>query len=203
MRIAVYGGTFNPIHNAHLHWMRSFAEAMQFDRIILMPSHTPPHKSGKALASPEDRLAMCRLAVANEAFPVEVSEMEIRRGGASYTADTLEALHRENPQDELFLLMGEDMFLSLAKWYDPQRIFRYAKICAAPRSREGLANLAAYEKTLAALGAQCFLKEIAYLPVSSTMVREAVRARKSIRALVPEAVAAYIETHGLYRAQEA
>ena len=57
MRIAVYGGTFNPIHNAHLHLMRSFAEAMQFDRIILMPSHTPPHKSGKALASPEDRLA--------------------------------------------------------------------------------------------------------------------------------------------------
>lgn len=203
MRIAVYGGTFNPIHNAHLHLMRSFAGLMQFDRMLLIPSHTPPHKSGESLASAEDRLAMCRLAAAGEAFPVEVSSMEIVRGGASYTADTVEALHFRYPEDRIFLLMGEDMFLTLAKWYDPERIFRYAEICAAPRSKEGLQKLIAYKDTLAPMGARCILKDISYLPVSSTMVRDAVRAQESIRHLVPDPVANYIYAHRLYGVREA
>ena len=198
MRIAVYGGTFNPIHNAHLHLMRSFAEAMQFDRIILMPSHTPPHKSGKALASPEDRLAMCRLAVANEAFPVEVSEMEIRRGGASYTADTLEALHRENPQDELFLLMGEDMFLTLLSWRRPDKILKLSTICAAPRSWQGLKKLEEYAEKLKERGGRVVLGDIEYLPVSSTMVRDCIREGKDVAGLVPRGVAEYIKTKHLY-----
>ena len=202
MRIAVYGGTFNPIHNAHLHLVRSFASALRFDRILLIPSNTPPHKSDEALAPAVDRLAMCRLAVEGEALPIEVSEMEVKRGGASYTADTLELLHAAHPRDQIFLLMGEDMFLTLGKWYEPARIFRYAEICAAPRGAEGLRRLEEYQKTIAPLGARCILKDVAYLPISSTMVRDALSAHTSIRGMVPERVADYIYAHRLYGARE-
>lgn len=196
MKTAVYGGTFNPIHNAHIHLASEFAKRVGFDRVILIPANIPPHKRVKELASGKDRLAMCKLAA--EEYGLEVSDIELQRQGPSYTVDTLEELHQKYPEDELYLLTGEDMFLTLMQWRCPLRILELAVICAAPRSREGMPRLEACAKQLQANGGRTILENVEYLPVSSTMVREAVKKGESVNTLVPVPVAEYIRQNHLY-----
>ena len=170
-RIAIFGGTFNPIHNGHLHIAQQFEKQLHVQRLLFIPTFVPPHKQISDLAPAEDRLEMCRLACLGTSY--EVSDLEIRRGGPSYTADTLAELKQNNPGTELYFITGEDMFLTL--------------------------ELHAYAKRLAAHGARVILLNIDYLPVSSTMVRDAVRQGRSIDALVPPRVAHYIQENGLYQ----
>lgn len=195
-KIAVFGGTFNPVHNGHLHLARSFAAAVGADRILLVPAFRPPHKRAPDLARAEDRLAMCRLAARDG--PFEISTLELERGGLSYTADTLRELKRLEPGAELYLIMGEDMFLTIENWREPETIFSLATLCAAPRSGAGMSRLREHEAYLRSLGARTLVCGIPYLPVSSTQVRAAVRAGESIAELVPPAVADYIFQHHLY-----
>ena len=195
-RIAIFGGTFNPIHNGHLHIAQQFQKQLRAQRVLFIPPFVPPHKRAPDLAPAEDRLEMCRLACEGTLF--EVSDLEIRRGGPSYTAETLLALKREYPDAELCFLTGEDMFLTLETWYKPDVIYSLATICAAPRSTDGLKKLRVYAEKLARHGAKVILQNIDYLPVSSTMVREAVRQGRTIDALVPAKVARYIRENGLY-----
>ena len=108
MRIGIYGGTFNPIHTAHVHLVREFIKRLSLDRVILIPTGTPPHKATHQLASGADRIEMCRLAAADIAeCPVTVSDIEVLRTGKSYTADTMTELKAQYPDDALFLLMGK------------------------------------------------------------------------------------------------
>ena len=130
-KIGIYGGTFNPIHHGHLHILRQFMEQLSLNRAILIPDRVPPHKPAHDMAPAEDRLAMCRLAV-KDMEGVTVSDMEMKRQGKSYTADTLRELKIQFPEDELFLLMGEDMFLTVDHWYQPDVIFRCATLAGAP-----------------------------------------------------------------------
>lgn len=196
-RIAIFGGTFNPIHNGHLHIARQFQQLLGARRVLFIPTFRPPHKEAPDLAPAGDRLAMCRLACEGTSY--EVSDMEIRRGGPSYTADTLLELKRQYPQEELCFITGEDMFLTLEHWYKPELIYSLATVCAAPRSTDGMEKLRAYAKELAVRGATVILHNIDHLPVSSTMVRDAVRQGRPIDALVPAGVARYIGQSGLYR----
>ncbi len=196
-RIAIFGGTFNPIHNGHLHIAQQFEKQLHVQRLLFIPTFVPPHKQISDLASAEDRLEMCRLACLGTSY--EVSDLEIRRGGPSYTADTLAELKQNNPGTELYFITGEDMFLTLEQWYQSELIYSLATICAAPRSTDGVDKLHAYAKRLAAHGARVILQNIDYLPVSSTMVRDAVRQGRSIDALVPPRVAHYIQENGLYQ----
>ena len=110
----------------------------------------------------------------------------------------MQTIRREYPDAELCFLTGEDMFLTLETWYKPDVIYSLATICAAPRSTDGLKKLRVYAEKLARHGAKVILQHIDYLPVSSTMVREAVRQGRTIDALVPAKVARYIRENGLY-----
>lgn len=195
-KLAVFGGTFNPVHNGHLHLARRFARVTGVQKVLLMPAFRPPHKRTPDLASAGDRLAMCRLA--EQEGPFEASALEIGRGGLSYTSDTLRELRRMEPDAELFLITGEDMFLTIENWREPDVIFSLATICAAPRSTQGLPRLLEHEALLRSLGAKTLVLDIPYLPVSSTMVRKAVRNGESIERLVPPAVAGYIIRNHLY-----
>ena len=196
-RVAVFGGTFNPIHNGHLHLAGRFAELLQSDLVLLIPTNVPPHKQAPDLAPAADRLAMCRLAVRdNNLF--QVSDMEIRRGGPSYTSETLLRLRGLFPDAELSLIVGEDMFVTLEQWRSPETIYRLAVLCAAPRSPEGTAALRQYAARIEAKGARTRIENIDYLPVSSTLVRKKIREGKSISALVPEPVERYIREKKLY-----
>lgn len=201
MRIGVYGGTFNPIHTGHIHILREFIRHLSLERVLLVPTGTPPHKDAPELASQEDRFSMCALAVQEiREAPVEISRIEFDRQGKSYSADTLTLLKRRYPEDGLFFLMGEDMFLTVDRWYHPEIICACAALCASPRSESGLGNLKEKQKELEReFGARCFLEDISYLPVSSTQVRELAEKGESLKGLVPERVEDYIREHGLYR----
>ncbi|NLG93392.1 MAG: nicotinate (nicotinamide) nucleotide adenylyltransferase [Clostridiales bacterium] len=196
-KIAVLGGTFNPIHNGHLHIARQYAQRLGVDRVLLIPTYQPPHKQAPNLAPAEDRLQMCRLA-AEESKVFEACGMEICRQGKSYTSDTLRELKALYPDSELYLITGEDMFLTFEQWHEPETIFQLAVLCAAPRSPNGLAPLLRYARRLEQKGAKTVIQNIEYLPISSTMVRDAVKNGQSIAGLVPPLVAEYITKNKLY-----
>lgn len=198
MRIGVYGGTFNPIHLGHVHILREFIKRLGLQKVLLIPDGTPPHKEANDLAPPEDRVQMCRLA-AKGLGVVEVSRMELERPGKSFTSDTLTELHELYPGDELYFLMGEDMFLTVDRWHDAPTIFRLAVLCASPRSREGYQRLLEKERELTKMGARCRVEDIPFLDASSTRVRELAIAGEDISGLVPSEVAGYIEDKKIYK----
>ncbi len=195
-KLLIYGGTFNPIHYGHLHLVKNFAEVIGAQQVILMPAKTPPHKAVKHLVSAQHRLEMCRLAVQGTGW--QVSDLEICRSTPSYTADTLAQLSALYPHTKLYFLTGEDMFLTLLSWYEPERILHYATICAAPRSTDGLARMVACAWRIRLAGGHTLVWNIPYLPISSTQVRAAVRDGQSISQMVPPAVESYIRQNSLY-----
>lgn len=197
MRLGIYGGTFNPIHRGHVHILREFIERLDLQKVLLIPDGTPPHKQAEDLAPAESRLRMCAIAV-RELGIVEVSRMELDRPGKSFTSDTLTELHLLYPGDQLYLLMGEDMFLTVDRWHEAGTIFRLAVLCASPRSPEGMGGLLEKQRELETLGARCRVEDIPFLDVSSTRVRELARAGEDISGLVPEGVAGYIRENGIY-----
>ncbi|WP_283607183.1 nicotinate-nucleotide adenylyltransferase [Faecalispora anaeroviscerum] len=195
-KLAMFGGTFNPIHNGHLHMVQGFRERLGLDRVLLIPSRVPPHKAADDLADAKDRLEMCRLAA--EPCGLAVSDLELRRDGPSYTVDTLRQLHKANPDAELYLLMGADMFLTLEHWFKSEELLRLARMCAVPREESSKSELLAYAKHLNSMGARTHVEDLPLLPVSSTLVRERIVQGLSIAGLVPEAVEEYIIRHHLY-----
>ena len=198
-RIGILGGTFNPPHLGHLAIARHARDELGLDRVLFMPVHTPPHKEAEEDPGPEHRLAMCRLAVAAEPG-LEVSELELRRAGPSYTVDTLRELHDQRPRDELVFLLGADMARTLPSWREPREILRLAHPAVA--EREGAAR-AEIVRVICSLGAQpdqvSFL-DMPPIAVSSSLVRERAAAGETIDDLVPAAVARYIEERRLYDA---
>ena len=137
MKIGIYGGAFNPPHLGHITAARAVFELLKLDKLLVIPTGHPPHKTlPPGTPRPEQRLEMTRLAMAQAGLGdrVEVSDMELRREGSSYTADTLARLKERYPEDELWLLMGADMFLTLQAWREPGRIFSLAGVAAFGRT---------------------------------------------------------------------
>jgi nicotinate-nucleotide adenylyltransferase len=197
-RIGVFGGTFNPPHVGHLACVGAAISQLGLERVLLMPVARPPHKQALEDPGAEHRVAMCRLAVAGDRR-VEVSELEVERGGPSYTVDTLRALHQANPQDELTFLAGGDMAASLPGWREPEQVLRLARFAVA--EREG-AERAEVERALAGLAGRDRVEffEMPRIDVSSSAIRRAIAAGRAVRDLMPDTVARYIEDHGLYGA---
>lgn len=137
MKIGVYGGTFDPPHLGHMEAARAAMTALDLDRLFFIPDYLPPHKKlPDEGAGPEDRLAMVGLMADGLGPKAQALDLELRREGKSYTADTLADLRRDYPEDELWLLMGSDMFFTLQNWHAPEEIFSLAGIAAFARSRE-------------------------------------------------------------------
>jgi nicotinate-nucleotide adenylyltransferase len=197
-RIGIFGGTFSPPHVGHLACADAALSGLGLDRVLLMPVARPPHKEAIEDPGPEHRLAMCRLATAGDER-VGVSELEIQRGGPSYTVDTLRALHEASPQDELTFVAGGDMAASLPGWREPEEVLRLARFAVA--EREGT-DRAEVERALAGLEGRDRLVffEMPRVEVSSSAIRRGIAAGRPVRDLVPDAVARYIDEHGLYGA---
>jgi nicotinate-nucleotide adenylyltransferase len=188
VRRGVLGGTFDPIHLGHLRAAENARESLELDEVLFVPSASPPHRRAP-LSSALDRFAMVALATA--AHPRFVaSDVELLRDGPSYTADTLGALQRRG--DDLFLIVGSDTFGEMVTWKDPDRIFASCTVAVA--ERPGAPDTAAPPH-----GARVERVAGPGLPVSATDVRRRVREGKSVRYLVPDAVADYIAKRGLYR----
>lgn len=199
MKIGIFGGTFNPIHKGHILLAEYCRKSAKLDKIILIPTYTPPHKAGSNLADAGHRLNMCRIACRDYRY-CEVSDIEIERRGKSYTCDTLTSLKELYPTDELFLIVGADMFLTLDKWKNPEIIFDKAKIITIPRDNSDYNVLCGYyDKVLKPLFCNALILPKSVMNVSSTFIRENIDNTDLIGSLVDRNVYDYIVKNNLYR----
>lgn len=199
-RVAIFGGTFNPIHNGHLYLIRAFAELLDVDHVLLMIANQPPHKATPNLLSNAHRFAMASELQKDESL-VQPCDFELRRGGKSYTYRTLRELCHRNRDTEYYFLTGADMFLTIQNWRRPREIFHRAVICTSPRGAQDYAQLKAHEPILQAMGARTVVADIVPPPISSTQVRQCVHRGESIHDLVPQSIERYIYAHGLYQSE--
>jgi nicotinate-nucleotide adenylyltransferase len=203
--IGILGGTFDPPHLGHLALARSAQAELGLERVLLMPAHSPPHKITREGPGSERRLRMCELLVA-EAEGLCASGLEIERGGASYTVDTLEAVHAKHPGARLTLILGADTACTLGSWREPAKLLGLAELAVATRSgssrREVLAAVAAIASSPPGEARSSSTHFLAMDPieVSSSAVRDRVARGEPIEELVGPAVARYIASHDLYRA---
>lgn len=202
-RLGIYGGSFSPPHEGHRHLLSAFIAQEQLDEVMVIPACVPPHKLLHDDATPQQRLDMCRLAF--NTMPVVVSDIEISRGGKSYTADTLERLSSCGAQ--LILLCGSDMFITLDTWYHPEKIFALAEIVYGFRE-DGAAEAVEMQKKATTCaqsfveryGAVCRPLQMKTLPISSSILREWIAEGKSTEGFLVPAVRAYIQRWNLYQA---
>lgn len=201
MRLGFFGGTFDPIHYGHLLLAESCREQCGLDRILFMPAETSPHKRHHVVANGRDRLEMVRLAIAgHEAF--EVSTLELDRGGISYTAETLEALHAEFADAIWTLLMGADSLHDFPAWHRPADICRLAQLAIVHRPDSPQVDTSVIRDLLPPepYGARPpIVVTMPAIGISSSDIRARVLSGRSIRYQVPRAVEMYIQTQQLYR----
>jgi nicotinate-nucleotide adenylyltransferase len=211
-RLGVFGGTFDPIHVAHLRCAEEAREAMALDRVLFVPSASPPHKGGRAVAPARDRLEMVRRAVArNPGFAV--SSIELERPGRSYTVDTLRELRQRLPDTRLVLLVGLDAFREIGTWKDYGSLFSLADVAVLARPGRRSSNLRALLPFAARAnfcysarrdrlehrsGNQVIFLDVTALDISATAIRQRAAQGRSIRYLVPPSVERYLSERRLY-----
>ena len=203
MKIGIYGGTFDPIHRGHMAAARAASGALGLNKLLIIPDGTPPHKAQDACsASGQHRLEMARIAAdrLGLSIPVEVPDLELKRPGKSYTSDTLRQIHKRHPKDELWLLMGTDMFLTLHRWHEPEVIFSLAGICAFGRAEGDGEDLFAPQRELLEKQYHARVTTITLpglVEISSSQLRQRLEAGERPEELDPS-VRGYILRHGLY-----
>ena len=144
MKIGIFGGSFNPVHNGHIRLALFYKEKLQLDLILVIPANIPPHKSVQNFVSADDRINMLKLAFEDYDF-VKVSDIEFKISGKNYTVKTLTELKKEYPNDEFYLIVGGDMFLCFETWKEYEQILSMCKVCTAPRTKDELNLLFNYQ----------------------------------------------------------
>ena len=195
-RIGLFGGTFNPIHVGHLTIAAEARRAAGLDRVIFIPSGESYFKDAAEIASREDRYAMTRLAVGGLA---EVSDIETRREGPSYTAETCRAFRERYPDDALFLILGADSLMEIGRWREPEAIFEAVTLLVFARGGQDAEALRAEAQRLrSAFGARIELIEVFSIELASSDIRRWIAGGHACRHLVTGPVYDYIEAKGLY-----
>ncbi|MCS7304648.1 MAG: nicotinate-nucleotide adenylyltransferase [Thermoguttaceae bacterium] len=200
-RLGIFGGSFDPVHYGHLLLAENAREQCRLDRVIFVPAGLPPHKQNQPRASAEDRIAMLQLAIAgHEAF--EISRCEVDRQGISYTIDTVRYFRSQEPDAELFLILGGDMLRDLPTWREAKELLRLAQPVVAYRPGWDQAiwehlNTIASPAQIAHIRT-CLIR-MPLVDFSSSEIRRRVAAGQTIRYQTPPAVEQYILTHGLYQ----
>ena len=197
LRLGIYGGTFSPPHNGHVNSAKDFVREMKLDKLLIIPDNLPPHKEFAGGATTDDRLEMSRLAFLG-LDKCEISELEIRRGGRSYTYQTLEEL--ASTECDLYFLCGTDMFTTLEHWYRPDIICSLATIVLAKRDSDNDEEIERANKTLKTkFGANTIVLTHTPKVLSSSLVREKIANGEDVSSLVPPSVLDYINQNGLYK----
>jgi nicotinate-nucleotide adenylyltransferase len=203
MRIGVFGGTFDPVHYGHLILAEQCREQGRLDEVWFLPAARPPHKLEHALTRFEQRVEMLALAIAgNPTFRVE--ELEKDRPGPSYTVDTLSELHRRQPGDEFFLLVGSDTLADLPHWREPARVLELAGLLVMARPDNPLLTVEELRACLDWSEEMPLTYEVAEVPlidISSRDLRRRAAAGRSLRYFLPRAVECYIHDKRLYQGE--
>ena len=201
MRIGIFGGAFNPVHNGHIHLIDELSSLPMYpsmepiDKLLIIPTANPPHRASDDFADGEHRINMLHLAFDSNK-KAEISMIEFELDGKSYTFNTIKALKKLYPSDEFFLFIGSDQLLNFTSWYKHRRIAKMAQIVGFSRSKSDNESIRRFLKENEELG----LHAVVASPyeMSSTVIREAVRNGESIEGFVPKAVEDYIKEHRLY-----
>lgn len=213
MKIGIFGGTLNPIHFGHLRSAEEVREAFPLDKVLFVPSAFPPHKRKEDLESPQHRIEMARIALeGNPCF--DFSDMEVRRGGFSYSVDTVEEVRKEMPDADIYFILGVDAFFEIDSWKDYRRFLSLCNFIIVTRpgyERKSLAE----SLPLEVRGEFCYdaltgcyshtsghclhFLEVTLLDISSTEIRKRLKTERSVKYLLPHEVERYIREKGLYR----
>lgn len=218
-KVGLFGGTFDPIHFGHLRASEEIREILDLEKIYFIPTSVPPHKITPEMASPHDRLEMLKLALHDNNF-LSILDIEIKRGGKSYTIDTIQYLSETSPLLDCYFIVGSDLFSGIETWKDYKNLFTISNFTVI--ERPGFAvdfpamlpleirddfryykqnkNLSLYINKNSKL---LSIVKINGLEISSTKIRELIKTSKSIKYLVPSSVEAYILAHNLYRKEAA
>ena len=193
-KTGIFGGAFNPVHNGHVRIAEEAVKQLKLRRLLIIPTYVSPHKHTELLPY-EDRAEMCRRAFGH--IPgAEVSDIEVRLGGTSYTINTVRALKQLYPDEQFFLLIGADMLFSFDKWYKYESLLKETKVCAAARDSDSFADMMEYANELGRIK----VMPTQAIELSSTQVRSIAQQGGDITGMVPQGVAEYISEKGLYRA---
>lgn len=203
MKIGVFGGTFNPPHRGHERLVEALSRELGLDKVLIIPNKIPTHKRCDDLADNSDRLNMCKLAFHNPKF--SVSDMEITRDSDSYTIFTVNELKEKYPDDELYLIIGSDMFLMFHKWYKYREIIEKCTVCVASRDDSdsihalrsyAFSRLGIYIKELD--GKSIHISPLSAYKVSSEEIRRRIKCKEDVSELLEPEVIEYMESHRLY-----
>jgi len=189
MRIGILGGTFNPVHNGHIRLAEFARKKLKLDKIIFIPVNIPPHKKGPDITEPLFRYDMVRLAI--EGMPnFEVSDIEVRKKGTSYSVETLKILKEKfGPEAELYFITGADSLYELAEWKDVDEIFALARFVVANRPGFPVARVPEGVEAI----------EVPEMDISSSEIRDKIRDGATVKGIVPDKVISYIKEKGLYK----
>ena len=197
MKIGIFGGAFNPVHNGHLNIADAFYEDLKLDKMLLIPTANPPHKSGAGLLSGDDRINMLRLAIENK--PYEISTIEFERNDKSYTYNTLLELKRLYPEADLFLIIGADQIINFEKWYRYSDILDMVTLCASARESEEEKQIIIKSAQRLGIQDRFYMSGRAVLRVSSSEIRDKIKNGSDVSKLLKKKVFDYISEKGLYR----
>lgn len=200
MRTVIIGGSFNPPHHGHIHLIELVRRDTDYERILLIPLHTPNHKQAVEAAAPEDRLAMLELLVEELHTDCIIDTCELERGGISYTYDTVVDIMARYPDidDRIGIVVGDDLLEGIASWYNFEQLKDLVTFIVAYRDADEesvMQRINAY--TLQ--GVDMYLLRSSRVKVSSSLIRQRIRAGVDVRPLLPRSIIEYIESHGLYR----
>ncbi len=198
-RVGIMGGTFDPIHNAHLKMAYVALEQADVCEVWFMPSKNPPHKPDRQIVSEQHRSEMVKLAIQGEARFL-FSDYELRREGITYTAETLLLLKKEYPETHFCFIVGGDSFFQLETWRHPEVILENTQLLAIPGGRADPNKIQAWTEHLQkSYRADILLLDMADMPISSSQIRKNIRQGYSVRGMLPERVERYIRQKHLYR----
>lgn len=196
MKIGLYGGAFNPVHNGHLALAEHFKNALELERLIFIPTHVPPHKSGDGLVSGEHRINMLSLVLSGLEY-CSVSDIEFRREGKSYTYDTVCELKKIYPDDEFFLIVGADQYFDFQKWYRADDILRQVTVCSAARENNQYRQMLEYKSKHDNMQ-NTVVCNFDVTEISSSKIRNMISTGQSVSEFVPDSVLRYIKENNLY-----
>ena len=196
MRIGVFGGTFDPIHMGHLIVAEDARTELELDRVLFIPAGQPWFKSYRQITAAYHRLEMVRLAVERNSH-FDVSDVEVRRNGPSYTVDTLTELRGQHSSAEFIVILGVDALREIDRWHQPHRLFELASVVGMARPGASL-DPSVLNSAIPGASSRMRLLDSTLIDISGTEIRRRVTSGKSVRYRVPEAVERYIGENGLY-----
>ena len=196
MKLGIFGGAFNPVHNGHINLAEKYIDLLDLDLLCVIPTGNPPHRTCRDFAPAQARFAMLKAAFSGNQ-KVLVSDLEFRRRGKSYTYDTVQILKKEYPAAQLFLIVGEDQFLKFEAWYRYSDILANVTLCTAAREENARKRLLDFSKSHFS-GSRVYIADFEPVVVSSSEIRDKIKKNYDISGLVPTCVLDYIKEKGLY-----